>query len=131
MHAELGIGICALKFTVLDNLSFFRAQLLRTPCRTRPLQQPWREQLRIVADGGRKSQFVFVSVIPPDHLLLDSAPNLGPLISRWEINKFENCLYKSIRILEVLKLFFMQFLNLSSSQRDMSGPILGDLSKDR
>jgi hypothetical protein len=27
----------------------------------------------------------------PDHLLLDSAPNLGPLISRWEITKFENC----------------------------------------
>jgi hypothetical protein len=27
----------------------------------------------------------------PDHLLLDSAPNLGPLISRWEINKFKNC----------------------------------------
>jgi hypothetical protein len=24
-------------------------------------------------------------------VLLDSAPNLGPLISRWEINKFENC----------------------------------------
>jgi hypothetical protein len=31
---------------------------------------------------------------------LDSAPNLGPLISRWEINKFENCWYKSFRILE-------------------------------
>jgi hypothetical protein len=29
--------------------------------------------------------------LPPDHLLLDSVPNLGPLISRWEINKFENC----------------------------------------
>ncbi len=29
--------------------------------------------------------------LPRDHLLLDSAPNLGPLISRWEINKFENC----------------------------------------
>ncbi len=27
--------------------------------------------------------------LPPDHLLLDSAPNLGPLTSRWEINKFE------------------------------------------
>jgi hypothetical protein len=27
----------------------------------------------------------------PDYLLLDSVPNLGPLISRWEINKFENC----------------------------------------
>ncbi len=31
------------------------------------------------------------SPIPPDYLLLGSAPNLGPLISRWEINKFENC----------------------------------------
>jgi hypothetical protein len=29
--------------------------------------------------------------VPPDHLLLDSAPNLGPLIYSWEINKFENC----------------------------------------
>jgi hypothetical protein len=28
--------------------------------------------------------------IPPDHLLLDGAPNLGPLIPRGEINKFEN-----------------------------------------
>ncbi len=26
-----------------------------------------------------------------DYLLLDSAPNFGPLISRWKINKFENC----------------------------------------
>ncbi len=31
------------------------------------------------------------STVPSDHLLLDSAPNLGPLISRWEINnKFDN-----------------------------------------
>jgi hypothetical protein len=29
--------------------------------------------------------------LAPDHLLLDSIPNLGPLISRWEINKFEVC----------------------------------------
>ncbi len=49
----------------------------------------------------------------PDHLLLDSAPNLGPLISRREINKFENFWYESVRILEVLKLLFQQFLNLS------------------
>ncbi len=27
----------------------------------------------------------------PDHLLLDSAPNIGPLISRWELDKFKNC----------------------------------------
>jgi hypothetical protein len=28
--------------------------------------------------------------ITPGHLLLGGATNLGPLISRWEINKFEN-----------------------------------------
>ncbi len=62
---------------------------------------------------------------------MDSAPNLGPHTSRLEINKFENCWYKSVRILEVLKLLYQQFLNLSSSQRDMSGPLLGDLSNIR
>ncbi len=31
------------------------------------------------------------SALHPDHLLLYSALNLGPLISRWEINKFKNC----------------------------------------
>ncbi len=39
--------------------------------------------------------------------------------------------YKSVRILEVLKLLSQQFLNLPSSQRDMSGPIFGDLSNNR
>ncbi len=65
-------------------------------------------------------------MLPPGHILLDSAPNLGPLIFSWEINKFENCWYKSVRIIEILKLLVQQFLNLSSSQRYMSGPILGD-----
>ncbi len=74
------------------------------------------------------STFLKSSHIHPDHLLLVSAPNLGPIISRWEINEFENCWYKSVRILEVLKLLFQQYLNFSSSQRDMSGPILGVLS---
>ncbi len=73
----------------------------------------------------------YSSFATPDNLLLDSVPNLGPLISRWEINEFENCWYKSVRILEVLKFLFQQFLNLSSSQRDMSGPILGALSNNR
>jgi hypothetical protein len=62
---------------------------------------------------------------------LDSAPNLGPLISCWEIYKFENCWCKSVRILEVLQLLFQQFLNLSSSQEDMNSPILGALSNNR
>jgi hypothetical protein len=71
------------------------------------------------------------SMLPPNNLLLDSVPNLGPLISHRKIYKFENCWYKSVRILEVLKLLFQQFLNLSSFQRDMSVPILGDLSNNR
>ncbi len=69
--------------------------------------------------------------VPPDHLLLDSAPNLGPLISRWKMNNFKNCWYKSVKILEVLKFLFQQLSNLSSSQRNMSGPILGELSNNR
>ncbi len=77
------------------------------------------------------SQFLVIFYIPPDHLILDNTPNLGPLISRWKINQFENCWYKSVRILEALKLLFQQFLNLSCSQRDMSGPILGALSNNR
>ncbi len=44
--------------------------------------------------------------VPSDHLLLDSALYLGPLISHWEMNKFENYWYKSVKILEVLKLLF-------------------------
>ncbi len=71
------------------------------------------------------------SGVSSDHLLLDSVPNLGPVTSRWEINKVENCWYKSGMILEVLKLLFQQSLNLSSFQRDMSSPILGTLSINR
>ncbi len=78
---------------------------------------------------GRDSEYINAKNKPSP--TPSSALNLGPLISRWEINKFENCWYKSVRILEVLKLLFQQFLNLSSSQRDMSGTILGDLSNNR
>ncbi len=81
--------------------------------------------------GRLTSSKLETKLVSPDHLLLDSAPNLAPLISRWEINKFKNCWYKSVRILEVLKIFFQQFLNLSSFQRGMSGPISGDLSNNR
>ncbi len=73
------------------------------------------------------------SLVPPNHLLLDCDPNLGPLISRWEIYKFESGWYKSARILEALKFFFFfqEFLNLPSSKQDMSGPKLGDRSSNR
>ncbi len=35
-------------------------------------------------------QYITYFNVPPDHLLLDSAPNVGPLISRWDLNKFKN-----------------------------------------
>jgi hypothetical protein len=68
----------------------------------------------------------FYNMYTPDHLLLDNSPNLKPFISYWDINKFEKWWYKSVRILEILNLLFHQFLNFSSSQQDMSGPIIGD-----
>ncbi len=97
---------------------------------------PWPQLSQFICDTGCvcpswQAPTPHLFTVPPDHLLLDSAPNLGPLISHWEINKFQNCWYKSVRILKVLKILFQQFLTLSSSQRDMSGPILGDLSNNR
>jgi ATP-dependent DNA ligase len=31
------------------------------------------------------------SLVPPDHLSLERSRNIGPLISRWELDKFKNC----------------------------------------
>ncbi len=70
-------------------------------------------------------------IVPPDHLLLNRTPNIGPLISRWELDKFKNCWNKSFRTSKVLTLLHQQFSNLLISQRDMSGPILGALSNNR
>jgi hypothetical protein len=67
----------------------------------------------------------------PDHLLLDNAPNIGPLISRWELDKFKNCCNKSFRASKILTLSYQQFSYLLVFQRDMSGPRLGALSNDR
>ncbi len=68
----------------------------------------------------------------PDHLLLDSDPNLGPLISSWElIGKFKNCWNKSFWKSKILTVLYQQFSNLLISQRDMSGPRLGALSNNR
>ncbi len=65
------------------------------------------------------------------HLLLDSAPNIGPLISRWELDKFKNCWFKSFRTSKILTLLYQQFSNLLIYQRDTSGPRLGALSNNR
>jgi hypothetical protein len=71
-----------------------------------------------------------VKWIPLNRLLLDNAPNLGPLISRWELDKFKNCWNKSFRTFKILTLLYQQFSNLLISQRDVSGPRLGVLSKN-
>ncbi len=67
----------------------------------------------------------------PDHLLLDRSPNIGPLISRWELDKFKNCWNKSFRTSKILTLLYQQFPNLVISQRDLSGPRLGALPNNR
>ncbi len=74
---------------------------------------------------------LYASYIPPDHLLLDRSPNIGPLISRWELDKFQNCWNKSLRTSNIRTLLHQQFLILLISQRDMSGPRLGALSNNR
>ncbi len=68
---------------------------------------------------------------PPDHLLLDRSPNIGPLISRWELDKCKNCWNRSFSTSNILTLLYQQYLNLLISQRDMSGPRLGALSNNR
>jgi hypothetical protein len=34
--------------------------------------------------------------VPLNHLLLDSAPNIGPLISRWELDKLKKLLKQKL-----------------------------------
>jgi hypothetical protein len=47
--------------------------------------------------------------IPCDHLLLDMSPNIGPLISCWELEKFKNCWNKSFTTSRILTILYQQF----------------------
>jgi hypothetical protein len=67
--------------------------------------------------------------LPPDHLLLDSAPNIGSLISRWELDKFSET--KALEPFKILTLLYQQSLNLLIFQQDMISPRLGALSNNR
>ncbi len=51
-----------------------------------------------------KASFATTARIPPDQLLLDRSLNIGPLISRWELDKFKNCWNKSFRTSKILTL---------------------------
>ncbi len=70
------------------------------------------------------------AMLPSDHRLLDRSPNIGSLISRWELDKFKNCWNKSFRTSKILTPLDHQYSNLLIFQRDMSGPRLGALSKN-
>ncbi len=87
--------------------------------------------IKLVRVWRRHGQWEPVRRSTPDHLLLDRSPNIGPLISRWELGKFKNRWNKSFRTTKILTLLYQQFSNLIISQRDMSGPRLGALSNDR
>jgi hypothetical protein len=49
-------------------------------------------------------------IATPDHLLLDSVLNIGPLISCLELDKFKNCWNRSFRTSKILTLLYHQFL---------------------
>ncbi len=90
-----------------------------------------RKKVTIYVGLQQKSAFENFKQLPPDDLLLDSATNLGPLISLWELDKFKNYWNKSFRTSKILTLLYQQFSNLLISQRYMSGPRLGALSNNR
>ncbi len=69
--------------------------------------------------------------LPLDHLSLDRSLIIGPLISRWELEKFKNCWNERFSTSKILKLLHQQFSNLLISQGDMNGPRLGALSINR
>ncbi len=74
---------------------------------------------------------LLIYFVPSDHLLLERSPNIGPLISRWELDKFKNCWNKSFRTSNILTLLYQQFSNLLISQQYTSDPRLGTLSNNR
>ncbi len=86
--------------------------------------------------GATRRPFVFyfqtkTSQLPPNHLLLDRSPNIGPLISRWELDKFKNCWNKSFGASKFPRLLYQQLSNFLTTKRDISGPRLGALSNNR
>ncbi len=85
----------------------------------------------IMSSQKSATSYSWLFIVPPDHLLLDRSPNIGPLISRWELDKFKNCWNKTFRTSKILTILYQIFSNLLIAQRDMSGPRLGALSNNR
>jgi hypothetical protein len=79
-----------------------KAPAVRSTWAENPLMgSAWRKKQKIqqlLADSWTNFEYCSDHHPTITYILSDSAPNLGPLISRWEINKFENCRYRSVRI---------------------------------
>ncbi len=77
------------------------------------------------------SSYMNGQYIPPNLQLLDRSPNIGPLISAWELEKFENCWNKRFWTSKILKLLYQLFSSLLICQRDIRGQRLGAMSNNR
>jgi hypothetical protein len=62
--------------------------------------------------GSLTHVFSVMDEYPPDHLLLGRSSNIGPFISRWELDKFKNCWNKSFRASKIQTLSYQQFSSL-------------------
>jgi hypothetical protein len=70
------------------------------------------DALSMASDTRVKSMRAPLSTDYPNHLILDRCPYIGPLISRWELDKFKNCWNKSFRTSKIMTLLYQKFLNL-------------------
>jgi hypothetical protein len=70
------------------------------------VHSPWLRSWNLDLNTSRAQRMILqtdlldwrrLHMVPPDHLLLDSAPTIGPLVSRWELDKFKNYWNKSLR----------------------------------
>ncbi len=95
-------------------------------------QRAWNRMMKCSSwHGSVSSVDNIIATLTPDHLLMDTSPNTGLLISRWELDQFKNCWNKSFKASKILTLLYRQFSDLLISQRDVSGPRLGALSNSR
>jgi hypothetical protein len=70
---------------------------------------PWNAHLMHYSHEKFVRFFLSAHFVPHGHLLWDRTPNIEPLISRWELDKFKNCWNKSFRTSKILTLLYQQF----------------------
>jgi serine protease inhibitor len=77
--------------TTIERLNFADSERARTSINDW-VQQMTRDKIRDLIPSGTLLIFILsFFIVPHDYLLLDSAPNIGRLISPWELDKLKNC----------------------------------------